>query len=114
MSDEATFNLTGDGHIRIFDMANSKVWDANAGAMGTLASVTAAHAAVAVPFTTEHRIGSITLPTGLPTGCHYYVAVYNVAATSASSAESPVSVFRVFKDVNVTVFENELVTSWKR
>jgi hypothetical protein len=82
--------------------------------MATFASVTSLQAAVSVPWSSIHRVGSITIPAGLPKGLRYYVLVYDVEAASAADADVPVSVFRVFKDDNGALFfENEITLPWK-
>jgi hypothetical protein len=106
-----SFRLTGNGHCRIFKISTGQVWDANAGALGLITSVTAAHAAVSVAYTAAHKAGLVVLPSGLPNGVDYILAIYD-AATGSNSDEA-VDLVRFVKEDSGFTFYGSIVTNWK-
>jgi hypothetical protein len=106
-----SFRLTQNGHCRIFKASTGQVWDANAGALGLITAVTAANAAVSVVYTAAHKAGLVVLPSALPNGVDYILAIYNEA--TGSNTDEAVDLVRFVKEEWGFTFSGSIVTSWK-
>ena len=84
-----TTAVSQDGYMRIFDYERNAVWDATNGQMDAIGSVSVADSKINVPFNTVHRVGTITLPSGLPKNLRYVIHIYDVALADAADADDP-------------------------
>ena len=92
-----SFRLTQNGHIRIFREKDAQVWDRNAGAWGSVTTVTAPNAAVGVTYTAEHKVGVVALPANFGSGT-YKILLYNTTQVAADAADEAVHIFVVQLD----------------
>lgn len=109
-----TFRLTAatDGHFRLFREKDAQVWDRNAGAWGSVTTVTAANAAMNITYTAQHKVGVVTLPAALEAEYGVYkILIYTSTQAAAAAGDDAVHIFIIdFREFGIRVID-ELVLS---
>jgi len=70
-----------------------------------------AGAAVSVVYTAAHKAGLVVLPSGLPNGVDYILAIYNEG--TGSNTDEAVDLVRFVKEDSGFTFYGSIVTNWK-
>lgn len=73
------------GHIRIYAAFEDQGWNTDTTALAAISGITIDKIGVDVPFDATHKLGTITLPTGLPKGRRYMIKLFNSTAAAASA-----------------------------